>query len=407
MQTAKQTTQLRVLHIVGDSRFGGAATIILGLCRTARGEGWQADVLTTDPTFQDAVMHDGFGLVDLDVIRRPIRPLWDLRGMLRLVWFLRKRRYHIVHTHTSKGGFVGRLAARLAGVPTVVHTAHGFAFHETSPASTRRFYSSLEFIASRWCDRVVSVSEFHRDWAIRLGMCSPTRIQAIPNGIAWPDRNPDIDIARLRSSLGADPDDLVILNVARLAADKGLEYLIEAAGMLPPRGRRILIAIAGDGPARHDLERLAASLGVTDRLIFLGFRQDVGGLLAASDMVVLPTLREGLSISLLEAMAAGKPIVTTSIGSQKEIAAHGEMASLVPPADSRSLTDAILRLAEDPGLRNSLGATARAVYERHYTEKRMLQSYRQLYLDLLREWSPVGTTCEGLAALPHQPKGGV
>ena len=163
---AKPTAPMKMLHVVGDSRFGGVAWIILGLGRVLQAEGWRVDVLTVDPIFQAEVLRQGLGLVDLDVIRREIRPLWDLGGLVRLRNFLRRANYRIVHTHTSKGGFVGRLAARLAGVPVIVHTAHGFAFHETSPRSTRLFYSALERLASRWCDRIVCVSEFHHRWAL-------------------------------------------------------------------------------------------------------------------------------------------------------------------------------------------------------------------------------------------------
>jgi len=180
----------------------------------------------------------------------------------------------------------------------------------------------------------------------------------------------------------------VILSMARLAPDKGLEYLIEAATMLPRTGRQIRIVVAGDGPERDRLERLAAHLGVTDRVVFLGFREDVGDLLAASDLVVLPSLREGLSIALLEAMAAGKPIIATSIGSQREVASRADMARLVRPADALALSEAIVRLAGDEALMARLGASARAVYESHYTENRMLRSYRQLYFDLLSAKCP-------------------
>jgi glycosyltransferase involved in cell wall biosynthesis len=383
MLSRRATGPMRVLHIVGESRYGGAAKIILGLGHVAQSEGWQVDILTTDPVFQHAVTQHGLGLVNLDVIRREIRPLWDLGGLVRLYRFLRREAYDIVHTHTSKGGFVGRLAATLAGVPLIVHTVHGFAFHEASPARTQRFYSTLERIASRWCDRIVTVSEFHRKWAIELGMCSPGRITAIPNGLAEPGRNKDLIASELRRQLGARRDDLLVLSISRLAAEKGLEYLIEAAKTLPPMGRRVQIVIAGDGPAQEQLERLAGNLGVTDRVRFIGFREDVADLLAACDLVVLPSLREGLSISLLEAMAAGKPIIATNIGSQREVASHAEMARFVPPADATSLTEAIVQLADDQALMARLGNNARAVYENFYTEDRMLQSYRRLYLDLL------------------------
>jgi glycosyltransferase involved in cell wall biosynthesis len=321
---------------------------------------------------------------------------------------------------------VGRLAARLAGVPVIVHTAHGFAFHEDSPVSIRVFYSTLERIASGWCDRIVSVSEFHRTWAIELGICSPGQILAIPNGIAELGRSRKIGLTELRRELGAQDGDLVVLCPARLAADKGIEYLIEAASIIPSIGRRIQIVIAGDGPARDRLEQLAVNLNVTDRVKFLGFREDVGDLLAASDLVVLPSLREGLSISLLEGMAAGKPIIATSIGSQREVASHGDMAELVRPASAPALSEAILRLAGNPPLMARLGANARTVYESCYTETRMLQSYWQLYFNLLRakcgaeattaaqgyDWRLAGSqkqlrqSYSGPVSAHRQPKGG-
>src|SRR5260370_9122839 len=190
--------------------------------------------------------------------------------------------------------------------------------------------------------------------------------------------------------MGARHGDLVILSMARLAADKGLEYSIEAAAILPRTGRRIRIVIAGDGPERDRLEQLAAHLGVTDRVAFLGFREDVGDLLAASDLVVLTSLREGLSIALLEAMAAGKPIIATSIGSQREVASRAAWARFVRPADTLARGESSVRLAGDEALMARLGASARAVYESHYTENRMLRSYRQLYFDLLSANWPAG-----------------
>jgi glycosyltransferase involved in cell wall biosynthesis len=382
MFTDNEPKTIRLLHVVGDSRFGGAARIILRLGQITKAEGWHVDVLTTDPTFQQAARHHGLGLVNADVIRRDIRPFWDLAGLCRLRDLLKREPYQIVHTHTSKAGFVGRLAAWLAGVPVIVHTAHGFAFHERSSGSARFFYATLERIASRWCDQIVSVSEFHRHWALELGICKPFKILAIPNGIADVCR-PKIAPADLRHRLGVRDGSLFILSMARLAPDKGLEYLIEAATILQRTERRFQVVIAGDGPVRARLQRMARDLGIAERVIFLGFREDVDDLLAACDLVVLPSLREGLSIALLEAMAAGKPIIATSIGSHLELASQAEMARLVPPADAHAICASILRFARDPLLMARLGTSARALFESRYTEDRMLNSYRQLYFDLL------------------------
>ncbi len=386
------TNKMRVLHIVGDSRFGGIARIILGLGRTARMDGWEVDVLTTDAEVQDMLRNESLGIVNLDCIRRRIRPFWDLAGLFRLRSYLRRHHYGIVHTHTSKGGFIGRLAAWLAGVPVIVHTVHGFAFHEQSPAPVRIICTVLERMAARWCHRIVSVSEFHQRWAVELNICSPMHIQAIPNGIAPLGRSDRAELTALRRDLGVDDSDLLILCPVRLAPDKGLTYLIEAAAILPRNGPRYRVAIAGEGPVRDSLERLARERGVTDTVRFLGFRQDVGDLLAASDMVVLPSLREGLSISLLEAMAAGKPIIASSIGSHREVASQAEMAKLVPPADAAALAKAIQQLAGDPELMAHMAASARSLFDARYTEDRMLNAYRQMYLGLLERELPVRPT---------------
>jgi glycosyltransferase involved in cell wall biosynthesis/ribosomal protein S18 acetylase RimI-like enzyme len=375
--------QMRVLHIVGDSRYGGVARIILGLGRIAHADGWQVDVLATDPAVQEALQRQSLGIVNLDVIRREIRPFWDLAGLFRLCSFLRRQRYEIVHTHTSKGGFIGRLAAWLAGVPVIVHTVHGFAFHEQSRALVRIVYSMLERLAARWCHRIVSVSEFHQRWALELGICALPHIQAIPNGITPAVRTSHCQPVGLRRQLGAGDGELLILSPTRLAADKGLAYLIEAAAVLSHAGLKYRLAIAGDGPERTHLENMARAGGISDRVTFLGFRHDIGDLLAAADLVVLPSLREGLSISLLEAMAAGKPIIATSIGSHRELASQADMARLVPPANPAALAEAIQQVAHDPALMARLASAALSLFESRYTEDRMLNEYRQMYFSLV------------------------
>ena len=242
----------------------------------------------------------------------------------------------------------------------------------------------LERLASCWCDRIVSVNEFHRRWALELGICGPRKIVAIPNGIARPSPKSPMSTAGLRLGQGMRSADLIIFNMGRLAPEKGVEYLIEAASLLQRTGQSFRVVLAGDGPLRAGLERLAEDLDVRRKVDFLGHREDIPDLLAACDLVVLPSLREGLSIALLEAMAAGKPIVTTQIGSNRAVASQAEMALLVPPGDPQALCDAILRCWGDAALRARLGTNARLLFESRYTEDRMLGSYRQLYLDLLK-----------------------
>jgi glycosyltransferase involved in cell wall biosynthesis/ribosomal protein S18 acetylase RimI-like enzyme len=382
MPADSEANPIRVLHVLGDSRFGGIAHIVAGLARVARSQGWEVDVLATDPTVQEFVRSAGMGVVDLDAIRRPIRA-WDLLGLVRLWRFFLRERYDIVHTHTSKGGFVGRLAATLARLPVVIHTAHGFAFHEHSPHHVTAFYSALERLASRWCDRVITVSEFHRRWAVELGICRADRIVAIPNGAATVRPACAAAAAKLRLELSIRRDELLIFCNTRLAEDKGIEYLIEAAAILLRSGLRFRVVIAGDGPLCDSLQRLASDRGVADVVTFVHFRQDIADWLNACDLAVFPSLREGLSISLLEAMSAGKPIIATSIGSVRDLTAHTESMELVPPADPFVLAAAVHRLGGDRLRQVALGQAALELFQRAHTEERMLNSYRDLYLQML------------------------
>lgn len=374
-------TAPRLLHILGSSKFGGDSVLVLELACAARREGFRVDVLATDPRFQERILDEGIGLVDLDVVRREIRLVWDARGYARLRRFLRERSFDVVHTHTSKPGIIGRLAATRECVPGVIHTVHGFGFHEETGRLATTAYARCEALAARWCDRLVTVSEFHRDWALRLGIGRPEQVVAIPNGV--PEHR--VVARRSRADVLAAHDvqeGFVVLSTGRLAEQKGLEYLVRAAALLPP-APVVTILLAGDGPLAGTLTQLAARLGVAQRVRFLGFTSQVGDLLAACDLVVLPSLWEGLSVSLLEAMAAGKPIVTTTIGSNVEVTAAGTCAVLVPPKDPAALAAAIMSLAGDRDRRASLGAAAREMQVRRYTLDRMLDAYMTEYAGLL------------------------
>ena len=375
-------THPRLLHIKGAG-FGGDSVLIVELGKAARERGYQVDVLAADPRFQELIRDAGLGLVDLDVIRREIRPVQDARALAALTRLLSRSSYTIVHTHTSKPGIVGRLAARRAGVPVIVHTPHLFPFHEESGRLAAAAYVRCERLASRWCDRIVTVSDFHRDWALRLGIGGAGQVVSIPNGVpserAVPRRSRD----DVRRELGVE-DAFVLLTTGRLAPQKGVEYLLRAAPRIRDALPGVRIVVAGDGPLERRLVKLAGELGVDGAVSFLGFRADVAELLAASDLVVLPSLWEGLSISLLEAMAAAKPIVTTTLGSNREVTDDGRAARLVPPKDVDALAAAVVALAASPREREELGREALEIQRRRYTMRRMLDAYLAEYEELLR-----------------------
>lgn len=377
----------RILHVVGNSEFGGGGVVILALTDAARMAGFEVSVLTTDPVFQDKLGEAGIPIVDLDVIRRPIRPLWDLGGLARLTAYLRRNPYDIVHTHTSKGGIVGRWAARMARIPVIVHTVHGFSFHELSPRPVKLAYGTLERLAAPACDLIVTVSEELREVALAAHIGTPEKVVSIPNGVTTDRVHPTRPRPETRAALGFDPGDTVLLTPGRLAPQKGHAVLFEAlagVGTAPD----VTVLCPGAGPDRDVLEQHAQRLGLGDRVRFMGFRDDIGDLHEACDVVVLPSLHEGLSIALLEAMAAGKAIVTTGIPSNREVTREGWCARLVPPGDPVALRSAVLALVDDPTARMELGKRARLVFEEHYTQHAMVAAYLDRYQALLTEKMP-------------------
>jgi glycosyltransferase involved in cell wall biosynthesis len=375
---------VRVLHIVGDSKYGGGSYVVLRLAQMSRAAGWEPWVLTTDALFQQVLEENGIPYTACARIAREVHPYKDLQALRQLIAYLHANRFDMVHTHTSKGGFIGRRAAWSVGVPAIIHTVHGFAFHEQSHPLQVRMYAAIERMAARWCHKIVTVSRYHREWALQLKIATPSKVVAIPNGLDPARIEPTQPLDAVRQALGVRAGLPIILSTGRLATQKGFEYLIEAVSHLKRlRAQPFQVVIAGEGPLRDTLQKQIQRLGVSDRVQLIGFYKTIGDLYALADLVVLPSLWEGLSIALLEAMAAGKPIITTTIGSNLEATDNGRVAQLVPPKDAHALANAIQQMLGDSQQAAHYARCARDHFMQHYTETRMLEQYRQLYCEVL------------------------
>jgi glycosyltransferase involved in cell wall biosynthesis len=376
---------IRVLHVLGGSQFGGAIWVVKSYAEALQEHGCEVTVYTSVERAADVFRGAGCDIISSPEMVREINPPRDAMALLRLAHACRDGRFDVVHTHTSKGGIIGRAAAWLAGVPVVLHTVHGFAFHDSSGRASRTFYATLERAAARLSDRVITVSDYHRRMALRLHIASAGRVVTIHNGISRSRLVVSRDRDEVRQELGMETTDILIVAIGRLAQQKGLETLLIALPEIVRRDPRIHLAIVGEGPLRTELEERARFSGLGSHVRFLGFRTDVGDILNASDLVAAPSLWEGLSISILEAMALGKPIVTTDIGSNLELVEDGVSGLLVPPRDSTALAEAIVRVAGDPDLAGRLAAAARERFDRAFTERAMKDALWNVYEAVLRE----------------------
>ena len=355
----------RLLLLVTLAETGGAQAYVAALL-PALVRDFDVAVAAHGPgPLRDAAAEAGVRFLPLRSLRRPVRPWRDLAALLELTRLLRRERPDILHASSSKAGILGRVAAALAGVPIRIFTAHGWAFAA---------HAGLASMLYRWADRLarplttatICVSERERDSGLAAGTCSPGETYVIPNAV-------DVAAAPRSTSQRQPP---IIVTVGRLKAPKDPLTLVRALGRLPAGSFEA--RIVGEGPQREALERELRALGLTERVHLLGERRDVPRLLAAADVFVLATRSEGHPVSVLEAMAAGLPVVASRVGGVPEQVVDGETGVLVDPGDPDALATALARLAADPSLRRRMGDAGRTRAEERFD----LEPFRRAHLEL-------------------------
>lgn len=335
----------------------------------------------------DLVRRDGMEVRTFRHLVQPMEPHHDLLGLATLFMFLKRHPYHIVHTHNSKAGFVGRLAARLAGVPVIVHTVHGFSFHDEEPLWRRRLFRQLERTASRWCDKMIFISQPLLDWALREGITHKGKIVKIYSGIDLDRFQPvtEEEKARIRRKWSLGEEDVVIGMVSKLWEGKGHMQLIEAFRSLREEIRNARLVIVGEGYLHDRLRARVDQLNLKDAVIFTGFLMEVAEILATFDVAVLPSFFEGMGRVLLEAMAMEKPVVASRVGGIPDLVTHGLNGFLVRPGDVNELKQAIATLVQDRDLAERMGKEGRKRITEEFTALAMVQSIEKVYRELLQE----------------------
>ncbi len=366
--TVKAASRTRIVQVITKLELGGAQQLCLDLCRRLDRGRFEV-VLVTGA--EGELLAEAWAQPDcrLEVLRplvREVSPLLDARALLALVRILRRERMTapgpvLVHTHSSKAGVLGRLAARLAGVRHVVHTIHGYGFHAQQRPAVRRLYQAIEGIASGWADALVAVAEENRRAGVALGLFGPDRCEVIPGGIEVAAfRRPPEARESARAALGLPAASGVVGMVACLKPQKAPEDFVAMAArvraVLP--GTRFLIA--GDGERRAAVEAAVRAAGLDGDLRLLGWRRDVPEILAALDVLVLTSRWEGLPLVFPQAMAAGRPVVATNVNGAPEAVRDGVTGHLVPAGDVDALADRVIDLLRNEARRQAMGEAARS-----------------------------------------------
>jgi len=360
--------RLRVCHIISADLWAGAETQLASTMAYLVG---QPAIDVSAVLFNDGRLADELRRLDVPVIVLDETRTSTLGLLLGLIRILRAHSPDLVHVHKYKDGVLGTMAARIAGVPLVVRTMHGLA--EPLQGWTHlksRLYEALDRLTlQHFVDLIIAVSQRMTQTLWESGYL-PTMVTCIQNGLDLRHVQPTRAREETRRGLGVEPDSFVIGTVGRLSAVKGHTHLLAAAKQIVNRAGDARFVLVGDGPLRGELQAKAAQLQIADACRFAGARRDVYDVVSAMDVFVLPSLNEGIPMSLLEAMTLGRPVVASAVGGIPEVIDHRVNGLLVEPGDERGLANACLELTRDRQLATTLGACARQTIEGAFSHER-------------------------------------
>jgi len=387
---------LRVAHVITRLILGGAQeNTLLTVEGLKRSPDYEV-VLITGPALGpegeliERAKGSGVNLVIIPELRREINIRRDAVSFAKLLRHLKRFKPDIVHTHSSKAGILGRLAARVLGVKVIIHTSHGLPFHRYQRRAVNRGFITLEQAAARWTDRLVCVADAMRDQCLAAGIRPQSKFVTIYSGM---ETEPFLASETLggdtRRELGFSDDDIVVGKVARLFHLKGHEYVLEAAPIIIQAFPRVKFLFVGDGILRDNLQRMAARLGIADRVVFAGLVDPsrIPAMISAMDLVVHASLREGLARVLPQALLCGKPVVSYDIDGAREVVVDGETGRLVPPETVGCLADAVIDLLSHPDEARRMALRGRELCARRFPAQVMVKSLERLYAELLEDRS--------------------
>jgi glycosyltransferase involved in cell wall biosynthesis len=398
---------IRVLHVITRMVRGGAQENTLATTIGIHGGGWDSQLaagLARGPegSLEPECCAAAVRLLRVPGLVRELSPRRDVVALWQLAALFRRERPHLVHTHTSKAGILGRIAARWARVPVVIHTPHGHVFHSYGGRLRSALFIAMERICAPLADRLVALTDAERQEHLDVGIGRAGQWATIHSGVEFSL----FDSCRLwrrtvRAELGIPEDAVVMGTVGRLVPVKGQAYLLEALARLARREPRLHLLLVGEGPLRPDLIVQAGALGLAVRehgitgvtqpvphapvVHFLGLRRDVPRCLAAMDLFALPSLNEGMGRVLVEAMAMELPCVASRISGITDVVDDQVTGLLVSPCDPEALATALNSLLNDPRRARAMGCQGRLKAVPEFSRERMIEKLELLYRELLTE----------------------
>ena len=379
---------MRVAHIITRMIIGGAQENTLYNCLDLVNEYGDEVLLITGPSLGpegqllERGRAGGLKIAVIDSLRRAIQPLNDWSAYQALKQKIHEFKPDVVHTHSAKGGFLGRAAAWKCKVPAVIHTVHGAPFHPYQSAVARTAFIALERWAAKRCHHMICVADAMTDLMVNANVASRDKFTTIYSGMdVEPFRSCDRFRESARKELSVAADEVLFGKIARLFHLKGHEYLIAAAEQVVRKNPKCRFLLVGDGILRADFERDISKRGLQQHFLFTGLvpPERIPYYLSAMDALVHTSLREGLARTLPQALISGKPVISYDVDGAREVVLPDQTGFLLPPKDIDQLANAILTLASDEALRNRLGQGGASRFTEQFRHQHMTAEIRKLY----------------------------
>lgn len=375
---------MKVLYPIIDGEISGGNMICLRFIEAAQKKGW--DVFVNSPgggDFIEMIRNKCAGIYHVDTTRS-----FRLDKSVKLAKIIKAEKINVVHSHTPLPGTnISRIAATLAGVPVITH-AHSLGQALNSNLAIKKYQLMLDWATSRFfCDRIIAVAEAVKTATVQRGS-PPSKIEVIYNGIALTNNRSARSPEEVRKEFNLTENQKLVGQVGYFCRNKGQHVLIKAAcSAIKDFPDAIFMIVGADlqesGKYKKKLENLARELGVEKNIIFTGYRSDVRDLMSAFDAFVLPSFAEGLPVTILEAMAARKPVITTSVGGNAEIVVHEETGMIVPAGDHQQLSEAILHLLHNPEKAALMGQKGYERVQAYFSLEQMVERTFQVYKEVM------------------------
>lgn len=372
------------MHLSASIQMGGAERVILQLANNLKDSAFNLIVTSfvqdwkTDNAFIEALKAHDTNIRTITMSMKYPSPWWNpIRNFFDLCHLIKAEKIQIIHTHGYRSNIIGLLASILLRVP-IVTTVHGWTNHTNSV----KLYEYLDRFFLRFFDKIIAVSDNIKNNLLNSRICIH-KIEKIYNTVNCEIVKSKISLNEVRKRFHLSQGDKLVGTIGRLSKEKGIDYLIKAGSEIIATYPDVKILIIGDGPERQNLEILAKQLRISDNVIFCGFQKDVAEFYHLIDIVVLPSITEGLPMVLLEALTYSKPIVATRVGGIPEVITDGKTGILVEPQNPSRLAEGIIRILKNPEEAHRMASEGRKLVEERFNSRDLGKKIEKIYQEVL------------------------